>query len=194
MAMRKTLRARQPIMVLAALAFVATAGLLSACGPGSSGGPAAPQGSGSPVSQQSPVNQQSPASPAPTSTPLPGPGAEHLDPARFRTVTVVANLFSNGTMRKYSQVFDSPAVIARLTRMVNSFPAATKALTGCPPPTATYQLSFTVIGFEQDTTVTANACPVDQISVNGKTHTPLQDRSGALAAAIRGLLHLSSGS
>jgi hypothetical protein len=109
-------------------------------------------------------------------------------------VTVSANLFSSGSLRKVSKVVSSPAVIARLARMVNSLPAATKALTSCPPVTATYQLSFTVIGFEQDTTVTANSCPVDQISVNGKTHKPLQDKTGTLAAAVRGLLNLSSGS
>jgi hypothetical protein len=195
MAMRNTLRARRPIVALAALAVVATAGLLSACG--GSGSPAAQQGSGSPVSQQTPVSQQgsgSPSSPAPTSTSQPVAGAEHLDPARFRKVTVVANVFSNGTAHLTTRVFSSPKVIARLTRMVDSFPAATKAYTDCPPVTATYRLSFTVIGFEPDTTVTANSCPVDQISVNGKAHTPLMDRSGTLAAAIRGLLNLSSGS
>lgn len=191
--MRNTLRAGRPITALAALAIAATAGLLSACGPSGSGSPAAQQSPTASQSPQSPVNQPSPASPSPTATPLP-PGAEHLDPARFRYVTVSANIFSNGNLRKVSKVFGSPKVIARLTRMVNSFPAATKAATGCPPVTATYRLSFAVRGFEPDTTVTANSCPVDQISVNGKAHPPLQDKSGALAKAIRGLLNLSPGS
>ena len=191
--MRNTPRARRPITALAAFAIAATTGLLSACGPSGSGSPVAQQ---SPKPSQSPVSQQSPASPAspsPSAQPLP-PGAEHLDPARFRYVTVVANLFSNGSLRKVSKVISSPAVIDRLTRMVNSLPAATKAVSGCPPVTATYRLSFTVRGFEPDTTVTANSCPIDQITVNGKTHPPLMDKSGTLAAAVRGLLNLSSGS
>jgi hypothetical protein len=109
-------------------------------------------------------------------------------------VTVSANLFSNGSLRKVSKVIGSPAVIARLTRMVNSLPAAAKAASICPPVTATYRLSFAVRGFEPDTTVTANSCPTDQISVNGKVHPPLMDKSGTLAAAVRGLLNLPAGS
>jgi len=189
--MRYTLRARRPITALAALAIAATAGLLSACGPSGSGSPAAQQ---SPKASHSPVSPQSPASPAPSAQPLPTNGAEHLNPARYRAVTVVANLFSNGSLRKFSRVYGSPKVIAQLTRVVNSLPAATKKITSCPPVTATYRVSFTVIGFESDTTVTANSCPVDQIVVNGKTHPPLLDKTDALASAVRGLLNLSSGS
>jgi hypothetical protein len=194
MAMRNTPRARRPFTALAAFAIAAAAGLLSACGPSGSGSPVAqqqsPKPSQSPVSQQSPA---SPASPAPSAQPLP-PGAEHLDPARFRYVTVSANLFSDGSLRKVSKVIGSPAVIARLTRMVNSLPAAAKAASSCPPVTATYRLSFAVRGFEPDTTVTANSCPTDQISVNGKVHPPLLDKSGTLAVTVRGLLNLPSGS
>jgi len=189
--MRNTPRARRPFTALAAFA-IAAAGLLSACSSGS-GSPVAQQSrkpSQSPVSPQSPA---SPASPAPSAQPLP-PGAEHLDPARFRYVTVSANLFSNGSLRKFSKVIGSPAEIARLTRMVNSLPAAAKAASSCPPVTATYRLSFAVRGFEPDTTVTANSCPVDQISVNGKVHPPLLDKTGTLAAAVRGLLNLPAGS
>ena len=68
--------------------------------------------------------------------------------------------------------------------MVNSLPAAAKAASGCPPVTATYRLSFAVRGFEPDTTVTANSCPTDQISVSGKVHPPLLDKTGTLAAAV----------
>ena len=107
--MRNTSRARRPFTALAAFAIAAAAGLLSACGPSGSGSPVAQQ---SPKPSQSPVSQQSPASPAPSTQPLP-PGAEHLDPARFRYVTVSANLFSNGSLRKVSKVIGSPAVIAR---------------------------------------------------------------------------------
>ena len=194
--MRYSHRARRPFMALAAFAIAATAGLLSACGPSGSGSPVAQQSpatSQSPGASQSPVSQPSPATPPPSAQPLPT-GAEHLDPARFRTVTVVANIFSNGSLRKVSKVIGSPAVIAQLTRMVNSLPAATKTVSSCPPVTATYRLSFTVIGFEPDTTVTANSCPVDQISVNGKAQPPLMDKTGTLAAAVRGLLNLPAGS
>ena len=192
--MRNTPRARRPITALSAVVIIATAGFLSACGSASPGGSSAQH---SPASSQSPVSSQSPASPAspaPSAQPLPVNGAEHLDPARFRYVTVTANLYSNGNLRKVSKVIGSPAAIARLTRMINSLPAATRAAPSCPPVTATYRVSFAVRGFEPDTTVTANSCPTDQISVNGKVHPPLQDKSGALAAAVRGLLNLSPGS
>ncbi len=186
--MRNTPRARRPLTALAAFA-IAAAGLLPACSSGS-GSPVAQQ---SPKPSQSPVSPQSPASPAPSAQPLP-PGAEHLDPARFRYVTVSASLLSNGSLHMVTKVIGSPTVIARLTRMVNSFPAATQAVSSCPPGTGYYRLSFTVRGFEPDTTVTATGCPTDQISVNGKVHPPLLDKTGTLAAAVRGLLNLPSGS
>src|SRR5207248_4854036 len=119
------LRARRPITARAAFAIAATTVLLSACGPSGSGSPVAQQ---SPTSSQSPVSQQSPASPAsptPSAQPLPR-GAEHLDPARFRYVTVVANLYSNGSLRKVSKVIGSPATIARLTSMLYHLTEAAK--------------------------------------------------------------------
>ena len=42
--------------------------------------------------------------------------------------------------------------------------------------------------------MTANSCPTDQISVNRKVHPPLMDKTGTLAAAVRGLLNLPAGS
>src|SRR5262249_60603591 len=101
-------------------------------------------------------------------------------------------IYTSGARREVHKVSGPPAETARLPRMANRLPAAAKAASGCPPVTATYRLSFAVRGFEPDTTVTANSCPTDQISVNGKVHPPLLDKSGTLAAAVRGLLKLPS--
>jgi hypothetical protein len=75
---------------------------------------------------------------------------------------------------RFHKPFRSPAVIARLTRIVNSLPAAKPASTGCPEATYTFQMMFTGIGSQPDTTVTTRSCPADRISVGGK----LRGRSG----------------
>jgi hypothetical protein len=190
--MPKTPRPRRPIMALAAPALIATAGLLSACTPAQSGSPVpqqSPRASQSPVSQQTPVNQQSPASPAPASTSQPGTGAAHLDPARFSMVTVSVDL--TGVEAKFHKGFRSRAVIARLTRMVNSLPEAKPASMNCPSADFTYRLSFRVKGTEPDTTVSgSDSCPTEKLSVDGKLRPPLRDRPGALDAAVRSLMKL----
>jgi hypothetical protein len=113
----------------------------------------------------------------------------HLDAARFSMVTVYFRE-SDSLGLKFHKPFRSPAVIARLTRIVNSLPAAKPASTGCPEAAITYQMMFTGIGSQPDTTVTTRSCPADRISVGGKLQGPLWDRKGAVAAEVKRLMHI----
>jgi hypothetical protein len=51
-------------------------------------------------------------------------------------------------------------------------------------------MMFTGIGSAPDTTVTTRSCPVDRISLGGKLQQPLWDRSGAVAAEVKHLMHI----
>jgi hypothetical protein len=76
----------------------------------------------------------------------PRTAAEHLDPAGLASVTVVATLPTSPNRRPpaASRVFTSPAVLARLARLLNGLPAAAQPrVTGCPASAATYTLRFT---------------------------------------------------
>ena len=200
--MRNTPRARRPVMALAAPAIIAIAGLLSACSPAHTGGSAAqqsPQASQSPVPQQSPVtaqtpvSQQSPASPAPTAVPSPGPGAVHLDPARFSKVTVYLHLPFDDEIKVHQQ-YRSPAAIARLTGMINGLPAAKQAKASCSAGDFSYRMMFTTKNGGPATTVTGSeGCPTARISVDGKPAQLLMSPAGTLSAAVRHMfrLHIS---
>ena len=113
----------------------------------------------------------------------------HLDPASFSMVTV--NFRESDDRVNLNKQIRSPAVIARLTRIVNSLPAAKQASTSCPAATFRYQMSFTGIGSEPDITVTTRSCPADRISVGGKLQGPLWDK-GAVAAEVKRLMHIRS--
>jgi hypothetical protein len=160
--MRNTLRAQQPVTALAACAIIATAGLLSAC---------------------------SSASPAPAPQSPPRHAAVHLDAAKFSKVTVFFRESDSMGLR-FRKPFRSPAVIARLTRIVNSLPAAKPASMACPAAAFTYQMLFTGIGSQPDTMVTTRSCPADRVSVGGKLQGPLWDRKGAVAAEVKRLMHI----
>jgi hypothetical protein len=97
---------------------------------------------------------------------------------------------SDGVRISISKQVRSPAVIARLTRIVNSLPAAKPASTSCPAATITYQMMFTGIGSAPDTTVTTRSCPIDRFSLGGKLQQPLWDQSGAVAAELKHLMHV----
>jgi hypothetical protein len=113
----------------------------------------------------------------------------HLDPASFSMVTVNFRESDDLGLNLSKQV-RSPAVIARLTRIVNSLPAAKQARTSCPAATFRYRMSFTGIGSQPDITVTTRSCPADRISVGGKLQGPLWDRKGAVAAEVKRLMHI----
>jgi hypothetical protein len=97
---------------------------------------------------------------------------------------------SDGVRISISKQVRSPAVIARLTRIINRLPAAKPAGTSCPAAAITYQMMFTGIGSAPDTTVTTRSCPADRISLGGKLQQPLLDRSGAVAAQVKRLMHV----
>ena len=84
----------------------------------------------------------------------------------------------------------SPAVIARLTRIVNGLPAAKQARTSCPAATFRYRMIVHGHRVPPDITVTTRSCPADRISVGGKLQGPLWDRKGAVAAEVKRLMHI----
>jgi hypothetical protein len=51
-------------------------------------------------------------------------------------------------------------------------------------------MMFTGIGSAPDTTVTTRSCPADRFSLGGKLQQPLLDRSGAVAAQVKHLMHV----
>jgi len=179
-------------MALAAFTIIATTGLLAACSSGHSGKPVAqksPQASSTPVSQPAPVSQPSTASPGPAAQSQHRPAAEHLDAAKYSMVTVRYKE-NDGIQIDLRKQIRSPAVIARLTRIVNGLPGAKPGSTTCPAASITYQMMFTGIGSAPDTTVTTRSCPADLFSQNGKLQQPVWDRSGAVAAQVKRLMHI----
>jgi hypothetical protein len=116
--------------------------------------------------------------------------AEHIDPARVRTVTVSARLL-NPRIRTVKRSFTSRAVIARLAGILNRLPALPAGeVLSCPAILATYRAVFAGPGAHPGQVVaTADGCLSVGMSVNGHPQPELRD-NGALAAAIRGLLGL----
>jgi hypothetical protein len=117
---------------------------------------------------------------------------EHLNPASYPTLTVAATIFGSSTAKNTTKVIHDPKVIARLASMLNNLPAAPPVRMSCPGVTASYRLSFTPANGDVDTTVLAASCLSEQISVAGKAQPPLWDATGALTAAIKGILHLGT--
>jgi hypothetical protein len=114
--------------------------------------------------------------------------AEQLNATSFRSVTVTATgVFPRP--RTVTRTFTSPLVIARLVALVNSLPATPYpdvAAMSCAPGTV-YRLGFT-----PGVVIYAGGCGgSDAITVNGKEQPRLWDL-GALTAAARQLLHLTT--
>ena len=121
----------------------------------------------------------------------PSTAAERIDPAAFRQMTVSARLLSPRP-RTVTRVFTSPAVVARLARILNSLPAAPQLRMSCPAAIVTYQVAFaTAAGRPPAVVAAAAGCLTDTITSGGKPQPPLLDR-GRLATAARGLLGLQA--
>ena len=121
----------------------------------------------------------------------PRAAAEHLDPAGFHALTISARLLNPMPPHTVTRVVTSPAVIARLARLLNGLPAAPRPIVmGCPAIGATYRLEFAArAGRPADVVATTDGCATDQITVNGRAQPVLLDRGNKLAAAGRTLLH-----
>lgn len=105
--------------------------------------------------------------------------AEHLNPADFRSVTVVRVLTNNGKQTSESRTFTSAALIGRLAAVLNSgVPApdsATGLILGCVPGGFSYTFRFTPRA-EHGPAVTASPyCDAIAVSVNGKQQPALWD-------------------
>jgi hypothetical protein len=112
--------------------------------------------------------------------------AEHLDPARFLTVTVTVSDHVPG-LHTTTRTFTSAAVIARLAAFLNARPAAPQVAVSCPALSASYQLRFTAKKNNPVLTV-SDGCLTDQITVNGVPQPLVWDNDGGLGKMIRSLL------
>ena len=115
--------------------------------------------------------------------------AEHLNPGRFRAVTVTASsiLPRQGTQHR---TFTSAADISRITAFLNKLPAAPQLALPCPMPATSYQVTFAPkVNGGPKVTVSSSGCLTDQITVNGKAQPSVWDTTGGLAALLGGLLH-----
>ena len=112
--------------------------------------------------------------------------AEHLDPGRFRAVTLSARELTP-PQRTTTRTFTSAAVIARLAAFLNARPAAPQVAVSCPAPVDSYQLRFAAEKNDPAVTVSPG-CLVDQITVNGVPQPSVWDNDGGLGRMIRSLL------
>jgi hypothetical protein len=92
--------------------------------------------------------------------------AEHVDPGRFRAVTISADEYTP-PQRTMTRTFTSAAVIARLAAFLNGRPAASQLALSCPAPLASYQVRFTAKGNGGPAVAVSPGCMTDQITVNG---------------------------
>lgn len=109
--------------------------------------------------------------------------AEHLDPARFRSVTVSAEKVVSG-LHRTTRTFTSAAVIAKLAAFLNGRPAAPEIAVPCPLPPVSYQLRFTPKARGGPVVDVALSCLTDQITVNGVDQPLVWDTQGGLAQIL----------
>ncbi|MGH3178426.1 MAG: hypothetical protein ACRDPF_31690, partial [Streptosporangiaceae bacterium] len=113
--------------------------------------------------------------------------AEHLDPGRFRAVTLSARELTP-PQRTTTRTFASAAVIARLAAYLNGRPATPPLAVSCPALLASYQVTF-IPKQGGDPAVTAEpGCMADRIDVGGVPQPLVWDSGGRLADMIRQLL------
>jgi uncharacterized protein YceK len=117
--------------------------------------------------------------------------AEHLNPASFRSVTIIKDQVIGGKQRAVSRTFTSAAAIARFATFLNARVPAPESAMGelmCPPPVLTYALRFAARA-KRGPTVTASAfCGTIAITVNGKPQLSLWDTNGGLETIASALL------
>lgn len=116
--------------------------------------------------------------------------AEHLNPGRFRAVTISAEEFIPRP-HETTRVFTSAAVITRLAAFLNGRRAAPQLAFSCPAPAVSYQLRFTGKQSGDPRVTVSLGCLTDQITVNGAAQPLLWDNQGGLARMIRELLDRS---
>lgn len=119
---------------------------------------------------------------------------EHLDPASFRSVTILKNQIIDGRQqRAVSRTFTSAVAIARFATFLNArVPAPESAmgeLLGCVPEGITYALRFTPRAGHGPAVTASAYCGAIAITVNGKPQPSLWDTNGGLetiASAVLG--------
>jgi hypothetical protein len=115
--------------------------------------------------------------------------AEHLYPAAYRAVIISATLpDSRSRTVTRTVMITSPAIVARLARLLNRLPAAPVQMLSCPAIQDVYQVKFEASrAGPPDAVAVATGCLTDGITVGGKAQPALWD-SGRLATELRRLL------
>jgi hypothetical protein len=105
--------------------------------------------------------------------------AEHLNPAIFRSVTVVRQLTNYGKQSTESRTFTSTALIGRLAAVLNAGvpapPTALGELPGCVPGGISYTFRFSARAKHGPVVTASPFCDAIAISVNGKQQPALWD-------------------
>ncbi len=119
----------------------------------------------------------------------PRSAAEHIDPARYRAVTVIVP--KPGTMKpvRLSRTFTARQTIARLAALINGLPAAPDVAVPCPmmPVGRFSRLVFLPRSGAPEVVVTLPGCVSAVVRVGGRTQPALFPR-GALTAVMDRLL------
>jgi hypothetical protein len=116
-------------------------------------------------------------------------GAEYLRPAAYRAVTIAGSLM-NPRPRSRTRTFTSPAVIARLARLVNGLHGAPYQLPSCPMIDSSYRLEFTAVHRGPAAVIKPSECLSDLVTVGGTAQPLLWDPGNKVAAAAGRLLGL----
>jgi hypothetical protein len=114
--------------------------------------------------------------------------AEHLDPGRFRAVTLSARELT--PPRRTTRTFTSAAVIARLAAYLNGRPPTPLLAVSCPAPMASYQVTFVPKQGGGPAVTAGPGCLADRIAVDGVPQPLVWDSGGRLTEMIRQLLGL----
>ena len=115
--------------------------------------------------------------------------AEHLDPGRFRAVTLSARELTP-PRRTTTRTFTSAAVIARLAAYLNGRPPTPPLAVSCLAPMASYQVTFIPKQGGGPAVTAEPGCLADRIAVNGVPQPLVWDSGGRLTDMIRQLLGL----
>jgi hypothetical protein len=119
-------------------------------------------------------------------------GAEHLNPASFRSVTISASSIAPRP-GSATRTFTSAAVIARVAAFLNARPAAPEVAVPCPLPATSYRAKFSPQVKGGPVVDVSTSCLTDQITVNGKTQPLLWDQRAGLATLLASVLGRPAG-
>lgn len=125
----------------------------------------------------------------------PRSAAEHIDPGRYRAVTVVVPVPGTTKPRRITRTFTASPVVARLARLVNALPAMPDEVINCPAmfPGRYSRLVFVPrSGSVPRVVVTMPGCIAATVSVGGRKEPALDPGNSPLLAVMNRLLGVAA--